>query len=56
MASLPGSDFLRLQILRALVAFNGRLFAIEAARLNGVDPDQPPLRADAPSHDPTRPE
>jgi hypothetical protein len=56
MASLPGSDFLRLQILRALVAFNGRLLAIEAARRNGIDPDQPPLRGDAPSRDPKRPE
>ena len=44
MASLPGADFLRLQILRALVAFHGRLFAIEAARRNGVDPDAAPLR------------
>jgi hypothetical protein len=53
MGSLPGSDFLRLQILRALVAFNGRLLAIEAARRNGIDPDQPPLRGDAASSDPT---
>jgi len=44
MTSLPGADFLRLQILRALVAFHGRLFAIEAARRNGVDPDAAPLR------------
>jgi hypothetical protein len=56
MASLPGSDFLRLQILRALVAFNGRLLAIEAARRNGIDPDQPPLRSDARPRDPQRPE
>jgi hypothetical protein len=56
MASLPGSDFLRLQILRALVAFNGRLLAIEAARRNGIDPDQPPLRSEAPARDPRRPE
>jgi len=44
MTSLPGADFLRLQILRALVAFHGRLLAIEAARRNGVDPDAAPLR------------
>jgi hypothetical protein len=56
MASLPGSDFLRLQILRALVAFNGRLLAIEAARRNGINPDQLPLRSDAPARDPRRPE
>lgn len=43
MSSLPGADFLRLQILRALVAFHSRLFAIEAARRNGIDPDPPPL-------------
>ena len=35
MTTLPGADFLRLQILRALVAFHSRLFAIEAARRNG---------------------
>jgi hypothetical protein len=52
IASLPGSDFLRLQILRALVAFNGRLLAIEAARRNGIDADQPPLRFGAPERDP----
>jgi hypothetical protein len=52
MASLPGADFLRLQILRALVAFNGRLLAIEAARRNGIDLDQPPLRFGAPERDP----
>jgi hypothetical protein len=45
MASLPGADFLRLQILRALVAFHSRLFAIEAARRNGVDPDPTPVRS-----------
>jgi hypothetical protein len=44
MASLPGADFLRLQILRALVAFQGRLLAIEAARRNGIDPDPTPVR------------
>jgi hypothetical protein len=38
MGSLPGSDFLRLQILRALVAFHSRLFAIEGARRNGIEP------------------
>ena len=43
MASLPGADFLRLQILRALVAFHGRLLAIEAARRNGIDPQAPPV-------------
>ena len=37
MGSLPGADFLRLQILRALVAFNSRLQAIEAARRKGID-------------------
>jgi hypothetical protein len=55
MVSLPGSDFLRLQILRALVAFNGRLLAIEAARRNGIDLDQPPLRADDVPRDPKLP-
>jgi hypothetical protein len=44
MSSLPGADFLRLQILRALVAFHSRLFAIEAARRNGIDPDPTPAR------------
>jgi hypothetical protein len=44
MASLPGADFLRLQILRALVGFHGRLLAIEAARRNGIDPDPTPVR------------
>lgn len=44
MASLPGADFLRLQVLRALVAFEGRLYAIEAARRNGIDPEQAPVR------------
>ena len=43
MSSLPGADFLRLQILRALVAFHSRLFAIEAARRNGIDPDPTPI-------------
>ena len=56
MASLPGADFLRLQILRALVAFHGRLLAIEAARRNGIDPDQPALRSGAPERDLKRPE
>jgi hypothetical protein len=56
MASLPGSDFLRLQILRALVAFSGRLLAIEAARRNGIDPDQSPPRSDLPERDPKRPQ
>ena len=55
MASLPASDFLRLQILRALVAFNGQLLAIEAARRNGIDPDQSPLRSDLPERDLKRP-
>src|SRR5262245_24781962 len=55
MASLPGADFLRLQILRALVAFHGRLFAIEAARRNGVDPDPTPMWAPAPERDSKRP-
>ncbi len=45
MSSLPGADFLRLQILRALVAFHGRLYAIEAARRNGIEPEPTPLRA-----------
>src|ERR671910_1061494 len=55
MASLPGADFLRLQILRALVAFHSRLFAIEAARRNGIDPDPTPLRPPAPERDSKRP-
>lgn len=54
MASLPGADFLRLQILRALVAFHSRLFAIEAARRNGVDPDTP-VRSASPQQDPKHP-
>ena len=45
MGSLSGADFLRLQILRALVAFNSRLLAIEAARRNGIDPDPTPIRS-----------
>jgi hypothetical protein len=45
MTSLPGADFLRLEILRALVGFHGRLLAIETARRNGVDPDPTPVRA-----------
>src|SRR5262245_14260771 len=44
MASLPGADFLRLQILRALVVFHGRLLALEAAWRNGIDPDPTPVR------------
>jgi hypothetical protein len=56
MSSLPGADFLRLQILRALVAFHGRLYAIEAARRNGIDPNTPALRSSAtPEADPKRP-
>jgi hypothetical protein len=55
MASLPGADFLRLQILRALVAFNSRLLAIEAARRNGVEPDATPVRSPAPERDSKRP-
>jgi hypothetical protein len=54
MASLPGADFLRLQILRALVAFHSRLFAIEAARRNGIDPDLP-VRAAPADPNPKRP-
>ena len=54
MSSLPGADFLRLQILRALVAFHSRLFAIEAARRNGVDPDTP-VRSASPQQDPKHP-
>ena len=54
MTSLPGADFLRLQILRALVAFHGRLFAIEAARRNGIDPNAAPLRAPGSEHDSKR--
>src|SRR5919108_788538 len=46
MGSRPGADFLRLQILRALVAFHSRLYAIEAARRSGIEPD-PPLRTPA---------
>jgi hypothetical protein len=55
MASLPGADFLRLQILRALVAFHSRLLAIEAARRNGIDPDSGPVRPPMPERDPKRP-
>ena len=54
MSSLPGADFLRLQILRALVAFHSRLYAIEAARRNGIDPD-PPMVPAAPERDSQRP-
>ena len=54
MSSLPGADFLRLQILRALVAFHSRLFAIEAARRNGIDLEPTPLRS-APQRDTKRP-
>jgi hypothetical protein len=56
MTSLPGADFLRLQILRALVAFNGRLLAIESARRNGIDADQPALRPAEAQRDPKRPD
>jgi hypothetical protein len=56
MNSLPGADFLRLQMLRALVAFHSRLFAIEAARRNGIDPNPPAARPEAPERDPKRPE
>jgi hypothetical protein len=55
MSSLPGADFLRLQILRALVAFNSRLLAIEAARRNGVDSDATPVRPLSPERDSKRP-
>jgi hypothetical protein len=55
MASLPGADFLRLQILRALVAFHSRLFAIEAARRNGIDPAPATMRADHAERDAKRP-
>ena len=55
MASLPGADFLRLQILRALVAFHGRLLTIEAARRNGIDPEPTPVRTSAAERDPKRP-
>jgi hypothetical protein len=55
MSSLPGADFLRLQILRALVAFHGRLQTIEAARRNGLDPDPTPLHAPPSEHDSKRP-
>jgi hypothetical protein len=56
MSSLPGADFLRLQILRALVAFQSRLYAIEAARRNGIDPAAPPARpTTAPEPDAKRP-
>jgi hypothetical protein len=55
ISSLPGADFLRLQILRALVAFQGRLLAIEAARRNGLDPDPTPLWSSASPGDADRP-
>jgi hypothetical protein len=55
MSSLPGADFLRLQILRALVAFDSRLLAIEAARRNGLDPDPTPTHAFGPKFDAKRP-
>jgi hypothetical protein len=52
MSSLPGADFLRLQILRALVAFHSRLYAIEAARRLGINTDPTPARAPgAPDHE-----
>lgn len=55
MSSLPGADFLRLQILRALVAFQSRLFAIEAARRNGLDLEPTPVRTPAADSAPKRP-
>ena len=55
IASLSGADFLRLQILRALVAFHGRLLAIEAARRNGLDPDPSPVRPPSPGREADRP-
>ena len=55
MTSLPGADFLRLQILRTLVAFHSRLFAIEAARRNGIDPDPTPIHPPGPEHGTKRP-
>ena len=56
MSSLPGADFLRLQILRALAAFHGRLYAVEAARRSGIDPNASPPRSVAPDLDATRPD
>jgi hypothetical protein len=55
ISSLPGADFLRLQILRALVAFHGRLLAIEAARRNGLDAEHAPAWAPASPRDADRP-
>ena len=55
MSSLPGADFLRLQILRALVAFNGRLLAIESARRNGIDVESPAIRSSPAEPEPKRP-
>ena len=55
MSSLSGADFLRLQILRALVAFHGRLQAIAAARRNGFDPDAAALHAPPSERDSKRP-
>jgi hypothetical protein len=55
MSSLPGADFLRLQILRALVAFHSRLFALEAARRNGIDPEPTPVRGPSVEPDAKRP-
>ena len=55
MSSLPGADFLRLQILRALVAFHSRLYAMEAARRNGIDLDPTPVRAPNAPGDAKRP-
>ena len=55
MTSLPGADFLRLQILRALVAFHGRLLAIEAARRNGIDVESPPIHSPLADREPKRP-
>ena len=56
MGSLPGADFLRLQILRALVAFHSRLYAIEAARRNGMDPEPTPLSSPYVESDAKRPD
>lgn len=55
MASLPGADFLRLQILRALVAFHSRLLAIEVSRRNSIDPNLAPRQAPTPEDDMPRP-
>lgn len=47
MTSLPGADFLRLQILRALGAFSSRLASLEAGpQYGGERPADPRLPAD----------